>query len=131
MKKAHRMAEELENVGLLGPKEWLTIIAIAIAVYLYRAFHHILPSSAGSAANTSAAAQANLDEETRRRAIQEARSRLLRDSERVIEENREKLKVSLQGGNFFCPCKALLLSMLLSQASGSRLQPEVQRTFTF
>ena len=89
------MAEEelLEDSGLLGPKECIAIIAIVIAVYLYRAFNHVLPSSIGSAANASAAAQASLDEETRRRNIQEARRRLIEESERIIDENRDKLKV--------------------------------------
>ncbi|XP_003739918.1 selenoprotein S [Galendromus occidentalis] len=86
------MAEEFEQTGLLGPKEWLAILAVAIAVYIYRKFQNALAPSSGSVGNNSATAQAISDDDIRRRNMQEARRRLIEESERKIEENREKLK---------------------------------------
>lgn len=127
------MAEELEDSGLLGPKEWVTIIAIVIAVYLYRAFHHILPSSIGSPANTSAAAQAGLDDEIRRRNIQEARRKLIEESERKIDENRDKIKVAyIMVKETFCDSVAFGFRMGSAEDARSRSRQRIRSaSFSF
>jgi len=79
-----------EEAGLFGPKEWMMIAAVVIAAYLYRTFHHLLPSTIGSPGNSST--QASVNDETRRTTMLEARRKLIAESEKKIEENRGKLK---------------------------------------